>query len=870
MIPNVRWFHRLTALVRANRLQRDLDDELLFHIEARTRDNIARGMTPNEARLATLRLFGNRTLMAERMRDADVNRWVDAGLRNLRYAMRVLWRTPGFSAVVVLSMAVGIGANTAVFSLLNAVVLKTLPVKNPEELVILEARVKHPGGERTPLDWHRDFRNFETHASQYLELFTTSETSALTTLRDRAEQISVGLVTGNYHSVLGVQPFLGRLLDPQDNDERNPHLVAVLDYDFWRQRFGSDPSVATRHIVLNGVSFSIVGVAPRGFAGTSVDPPASVTIPVQAESRLKHGMSFRTIGGRLRPGVSRQQAESVLTSLYQAAEQHRNHVIVVNDNSRGEYADRDRFEKPLYVLMGAVVLVLLIAAANVASLLLARGAARRREISIRLAMGASRGAIVSQLLTESVLIALLGGAVGIAIAHPAAAALLAMLSSGTVGLPLDVRPDARILMFTTCVAVLSGLLFGLFPAFQAGRTELNPALKEAPGIVGRRPRLVARRALVVAQIALSLVLLSSAALFTRSLGNLRTFDSGYDRRGVLLASFEPDYRYSEDRRHQIQSELLERVRAIPGVESAGVASTSVLSAGEYSVSLEVHGQAPCRTSMTIASPGYLETMRMRLIAGRLFAAADNQAAAPHTVIVNHEIVRRCFGSRNPIGQQVKAGFGVSAEIIGVVTDAKYRNLREDTLPMYYIPPRSVHPFGLELHARTAIDPHATAEPIRRALREVDPAVPLTRVRTLEEQSDQSVVQDRLLATVSAAFGIGALVLAAIGVYGVLAFMVARRTNEIGLRMALGAQRLQILRLILAESSSLIVVGAVLGALGAYGGQRLIQGLLFGVRPSDHWGLLSAAITLATVGLCASLIPARQATQIDPIAALRHE
>jgi predicted permease len=857
--------------MRADRLQRDLDDELQFHVDARTHDNMARGMAPDEARLAARRLFGNQTLMTERMRDANVNRWVDAGVRNLRYAARILWRNPGFSVAVVLSMALGIGANTAVFSLLNAVALKTLPVKNPEELVILEAHVNGPGGERTALDWHQDFRNFQINAGRQLELFASSETSAVTTLGEQSEQLSVGLVTGNYYSVLGVRPVLGRLLDLQDNSDTDPRPVAVLDYDFWRRRFGGDPTVTSRQIVLNGISFSIVGVTPRGFVGTTLGVPPNVTIPAQAERRFEHGESFRTIGGRLRPGVSRQQAASVLTSLFQATEDHRNHVIVLRDNSRGDYRDRDRFERPLYVLMGAVILVLLIASANVTSLLLARGAARRREISIRLAIGAGRGSIVSQLLTESVLIALLGGAVGIALAYSAVAALLTMLGSGTSALPLDVRPDARVLTFTTCTALLTGLVFGLFPAFQAGRTSLNPALKEATGIVGRRPRLVARRVLVVAQIALSLVLLSVAALFTRSLANLRTFDSGYDRRGVLLAAFEPDSHYSKERRHQMQNELLARVRSIPGVESAGVASTPVLSAGEYSTALRIQGQAtPCRASMTIASPGYLETMRMRLIAGRLFAGSDNQAAAPATVIVNHEIVRRCFGSGNPIGQQVKAGFGVNAEIIGVVTDAKYRDLREDALPMYYIPPRSVHPFGLVLHVRTAFEPHAAIEPIRRALYDVDRTVPLTYVRTLEEQSEQSVVQDRLLATVSTTFGIGALALAAIGLYGVLAFMVARRTNEIGLRMALGAQRLQIVRLILAESSSLMLLGVLLGAVGAYLGQGLIQGLIFGVSPADRWSLLIAVVTLSAVGVCASLIPAGQATRIDPITALRHE
>ena len=871
MTPNLRWLRRLTALVRRDRLQQDIDDEILFHIESRTRDYIAAGMPDGEARRAAQRLFGNRTVTAERVRDIDVSRRIDAGLRNVRHAMRLLWRNPGFGALVVLSMALGIGANTAVFSLLNAVVLKKLPVKNPEELVILEAHVGGPGGERTALDWNRDLRNFQAGAGQHIDLFTTSETGAVTTLNGGAQKIAIGLVSGNYYSAVGVQPAVGRLIVPTDDQPGDPQLVAVLDYGFWRQRFGADPNVVGRQIVLNGVSFSIVGVTPRGFFGTAFGPPPGITIPVQAEGRLDDGISFRTIGGRLRPGVSRQQATAVLTSIFQRAEHQRNNVIVLQDNSRGEYRDRDRFQKPLYVLMAGVVLVLLIAAANVASLLLARGTARQREISIRLALGAGRGGVAAQLLTESVLIALLGAVVGIALAYLAAGALLAMLGPASTALPLDIRPDVRVLVFTTCTAVFTGLLFGLFPAFQAGRTELNPALKETTSIVGRRPRPTARRALVVAQIALSLVLLSGAALFTRSLTNLRSFDSGYDRRGVLLATFEPDSRYPKERLHQVQNDLLERVRAIPGVETAGVASTPVLSPGEYSAALEIPGRASeCPASMTIASAGYLETMRMQLVAGRMFGTADNQAGAPHTVVVNQELVRRCFPSSSPIGVRVTAGFGVTAEIVGVVTDAKYRDLREDSLPMYFVPPRAVHPYGLELHVRTAFDPHGAVEPIRRALHETDPAIPLTRVRTLEEQSEASVVQDRLLATLSTAFSAGALALAAIGLYGVLAFAVARRTNEIGLRMALGARPLQIVRLIVGESSWMMAAGSVVGVAGAYAGQRVIGSLLFRVGPTDYWSLLTAAAILCAVGFCATVIPARQAIRIDPIAALRHE
>jgi len=487
MAPNLRWLHRLTAAVRRTRLQSDLDDELLFHIEARTRDNIASGMSPDEAALAARRMFGNRTVMAERMRDADVNRWVDGGLRNLRYAVRVLWRNPGFTITVVLSMALGIGATTAVFTLVNAALLRTLPVTNPHELVTLEARVKTAAGERTVLDGMRDFPVLEAGASSHVELFATSDTWATSTFGDLAEQVSVGLASGNYYSVLGVQPAAGRLLERRDDTDTDANRVAVLDHEFWQRRFGGDPSVVGRTIALNDISFSIVGVTPPGFTGIALTPPANVTIPLEAERRFADGYSFREIGGRLRPGVSRDQAASVLTSVFQSQPYHRTDVIVAKDNSRGEYRDRDRFERPLYVLMGAVTLLLLIASANVASLLLARGTARRREISIRLAIGAGRGSIAAQVLTESVLIAVLGGALGVCLAYWGAATVVGMFGAGTSALPLDVHPDVRVLIFTSCIAVLTGIVFGLFPASRrAGRNSIPRSRKLPPSSAAGR------------------------------------------------------------------------------------------------------------------------------------------------------------------------------------------------------------------------------------------------------------------------------------------------------------------------------------------------------------------------------------------------
>jgi predicted permease len=542
----------------------------------------------------------------------------------------------------------------------------------------------------------------------------------------------------------------------------------------------------------------------------------------------------------------------------------------LEDNSHGTYTQRDRFRKPLYVCMAAVFVVLLIACANVANLFLARGAVRQREISVRLAIGAGRASIVWQLLTESLLIAMCGAVIGIVLAYGLDSALLTILRQGTASLALDIHPDAQVLTFTSVISLLTGLLFGVFPAFQSARADVNPSLNEETRIAGGRRRGLVRRALVVAQVALSLVLLASAGLFARTLANLRTFDSGYDRGNLLLASFNVRRNgYSSDAMYRIQDEMLARVRALPGVKSAAAASTPVLSAGSYLFPLAIPGRAePCETAMTIASPAYFETMRMPLLAGRTFMAQDDQASAPKTMVINQETARSCFPNQNPLGRVVKNDRN-DVEIIGVVGDAKYHDLRETARPMFYIPTRSYIPGGLVLHVRTSIDPHALVAPIRHELREIDVGTPLT-VTTLEEQSEKSLVQDRLLTTVSETFGAVALALAAIGIYGVLAFMVARRTGEIGIRMTLGARRANVLWLVLKESIWLMLIGGALGAAGALAARRLIQGLLFGVGANDQWTLIIAAAVLSIATLLASAIPASRAARIAPMAALRHE
>jgi predicted permease len=872
------WLNRLAAHFREDRLHRDIEDEIESHLDLRIREHIAEGMPCEEARRAALLSFGNRTAHAERARDAEIIRWLDSAWQNLRYAARVLRKSPVSTAAAVLSIAIGIGANTAIFSLLNAVMFKWLPVKDPQQLVSMHDSPLKNGRHDTAYDAtlsYDDYREMRDGAQRYIELYAGMGGAPVMTVGDSVVAARVYGVTGNYYSVLGAHPFLGRFISSDDDREANARLVAVLTYHTWMRQFGGDPTIVGKSILLNGLPFQVIGVEPSRFSDTTLSASLDAVVPFLAIPRLqpKDHSFFAVPAGRLREGVSILQAQDALTSIYQRAKP--DHLIRLTPSEPGVPYLRDRYQKPLLVLMAAVSLVLLIACTNVANLLLARGAARRREMSVRLAIGAGRARIVSQLLTESLLIAACGGLLGIALAYAGDAALLAILRGRTSALPLDILPDGRVLAFTVGVAVLTGLLFGLFPAFQAVNTDVSPSLKEGFHPAGARQRQFVRRALVVVQVALSLILLAGAGLFARSLINLRTMDTGYERRGVLLATVDLiDTGYSQWRSSQFYDELLTRVRAIPGVESAAAASDAVLEGGSIDVPLMIDG-ARCEASTTIASAGYIETMRIGLLAGRTFTERDTGPSSAPVVMINRALARACFPGQNPVGRRVRRidKKDTDSEIIGVVGNAKYRELRESDRPMFYIPPMYTPGgffAGLDLHIRTSIDPQFLIAPVRRELHAMDSRIPLSNIRTLEEQSERSLVRDRLLATLSEAFGLIALALAVVGIYGVLAFLVTRRTAEIGVRMALGARRGDVARLVLKESLLLVLTGAALGAWGAHVSRRLFQSLLFGVGASDERATLAAAAVLLIAALLASFLPARRAARIDPMAALRQE
>jgi len=880
------WIRRFRDFFRPARLDRDIQDELQFHIDMRERENLAAGMPPAEARRDALRRFGNLTLEKDRVRDRDVHQWLDTASQNLRYAARTLRKSPGFTAVAVLSIAIGIGANTAIFSLLNALLLKTLPVRDPQQLAFVKYRDLHYKRGTVAFTSHsypvyQDLRARSTEA----DLFAFSGVGIDLTWNGDVERIDGHLVSGNYFEILGVQPAAGRLIVPADDRVAGGHPVAVLSHAFWQARFGADPSAIGRGLLMNGRSYTVIGVAARGFSGLDLNGRPDVFVPMMMQPQIQGQQSFLDrrgrkwlgIGARLHPGVSLARAQAALTSAFvlieksNSAETAEPLEIVLNPAGRGAFAERDRFADALYALMAAVGLVLLIACANVANLTLARSAARRRELSVRLAIGAGRSRLVAQLMTESLAIAVLGGILGTLLAYAADVALVHIFSTGARALPLDVQPDARVLAFTLAVSVLTGVLFGIFPAISSARGDVNLTLKEDTHL-GSRRRLLVRRALVVAQVALSLVLLAGAGLFLKTLRTLQTMDIGYTRHGVLLADLDPRQAgFRGDAIIQFYEDLLDRVRRIPGIDSAGVAGTDVLGNGGISYEVVAEGSDHHTDAyLTVVSSGYLEAIGMHLLAGRSFTTRDNLPHAPKTIIVNEALARLFFGNQNPLGRRLGLEDVPNAEIIGIVRNAKYRNLREDDHPMCYIPPRQSVGQAMGLHIRTAIDPLSLVAPIRREVRALNDHLPLSNVRTLEEQSDRSLVEERLVAALSSAFGVIALALAVVGLYGVLSFMVARRTGEIGIRMALGARRADVIRLVLHESVALVLTGIFAGACVARPTGRLVKGLLFGVSGTDAATLSIAAAVLLITALIAAWIPARRASRIEPVRALRYE
>lgn len=1007
---------------RSKRMLDELDADIREHIERETQDNIERGMTPEEARYAAVRKFGNVTRVKEETREVWRIAWVEDLWQDIRYGLRMLRNSPGFAAVAVLTLALGIGANTAIFSLINGVMLRSLPVEKPSELVVLRwsahkaPRINgymssgdcpsnlrfgaaNPTGCSFSEPIFREIRNSNQFSG--VAAFANSGPLALTG-NGPASMINGQLVSGDFFRTMGLKPAAGRVLDLSD-DSPTAAPVVVLNYGYWQSSFGGARDVVGRTIELNGAAFTIVGVAEQRFTGITPGSNYDVWLPLAAGPRINNPRMWDdreekvtwwwlTILGRLKPEKPMLQAQATISGMFrnemlngaiplfemgggmpgppgprggpasrqvvvgggappagaravpsppsggaqgtvvvggpmppaggsqgariqaapspgaqgEAAPNAANEprtlskpddeptVTLVNAQT-GLTGSRGQFANPLYVLMFAVGIILLIACSNVAGLMLARAAARQKEMALRLALGAGRMRIVRQLLTESLLLAATGGALGIVFASWGSHAIVSFVSNNQPRpLAFATGLDLRVLGFTVAISLFTGILFALAPAFRSVRVDVTPALKEGSSTSTKVSRSGGRRfgignALVVTQLALAIVVLVGAGLLVRTLQNLRSIDVGFDSHNLVIFGINPSLAgYKDAQIRNFYQDLQGRLTETPGVKSASYSMVPLLSGALMATMFNWPGSPqdrPSESDVLEIGPNFFSTMQISVVAGRTFTTSDYEIAAnaaspsaPHTVptpvIVDQAFVAKFLGKENPLGKR----FGQSEasqdgpaspgyEIIGVVRDTKYDNLRREISPMMYTPQTMQ---GASFEVRTAGDPQALVPAIRSAVAQINPNLPLRDVTTESQQIDRLLFQERLVARLSGFFGLLALALACIGLYGLLAYEVARRTREIGIRSALGAQRRDVLRLVVKQGLLLAVVGAIAGMGVALGVTHYLKSMLYDVSAYDPFTIVVVSALLVLVALAACLIPARRATNVDPIVALRYE
>jgi predicted permease len=886
---------RIRSLFHSRRVDQDLDAELRDHLERQIEFHRAAGLSPAEARDAALREFGNVAVVQEECRDARRVNLIEDALRDLRYALRSMRRAPGYTAVAALSLALAIGANTAIFSLVNVLMLRDLPVASPHELLEIGRLTQYGRGNFS----YPIYERLRDQSTGFTGVSTMSSGTVQATLDDAARQPSGRFVSGNFFPLLGISPAVGRLLSPDDDrfDATAGSTLAVIGYRLWQRGFGGDPAIVGKVLKIDAVPFTIVGVLPRTFEGLIVGRPDDFFIPMASEPRLrreswlrKRDFNWLTIVGRLKPGLGREDAKVNLdtifgrflddfaSSLSDADAQHRVRAqrLTIESARTGLSAPRREFSRPVLLLMGAVSLVLLIASANVVNLLLARGMARRREISLRLAVGASRGRLVRQLLTESAALGLIGGAAGFAFAIWGTRLIAAFMADGDPGVSFDIAPDGRVLVFTGVISLGSALVAGLAPALRAARTAVAPGMREDVRTHGvSRSATLGTGALIAAQVALSLLLLTGASLLVATLQNLRSFDAGFDREHVLLMGLNPGKGgYTGDRRLAYYRQVLERARTTPGVRAAGLSLITPISGGGVDLSFGLEGrprEAGAVVYVNRVSDGYFAALGTTLLLGRDFAPQDGPGST-QVVVINDALSRRYFKNENPIGRRVRVGHGDGLEIVGVAANAKYLSLREEDHPTVYLHAlQSLDDgWGFTLAVNTSGDPVSLAPAIRREVQAVAGTVPIAEGRTLSAQIDRSLVTERLMTRILGAFAAVALLLASVGLYGVLGYAVTRRTNEIGIRMALGATRGAVVWSVLRESWTLVAIGVAIGVPAALGLTGLLSSLLYGVTPTDPWVLGGAVACLFVVALAAASQPAWRAVRVDPLVALRYE
>jgi putative ABC transport system permease protein len=805
-------------------------------------------------------------------------------LKDLRYGIRMLARTPAFTLVAVLSLALGIGANTTVFSLLDAVMLRSLPIENPERMVNIATLVK--GGE-PHLDFSYPMYTGLRDGNQTLSgIVAYTETNLGLTAGDQTERIRSEIVSANYFSVLGVQPAMGSAFAP-DDERPGAARAAIISDALWHRRLAGDPAVLGKTITLNGRAFSVVGVAPRRFSGLlrGMQTDVWITLPHMADfegnPKLMNSpnLSWLFLAGKLKPGTTIQQAQSQLSSLLpgvsEEARENGTWQVVMTNAAGGNDVYVAELSRPLTMLLLAVALILAIACANVASLLLARAKARGKEIGIRLALGASRPRIVRQLLTESLLLALAGGALGLLMALWTSGLASGLRTSEAGELAIDVSPNIRVLLFTLIVSVLTVLLFGIAPALRASKLDLVPILKDstaATPVFRRGPSL--HSLLVVTQITLSLVLLAGAGLFLRSLWKLQSIEKGFTGDNVLAMSLNMELQgYDDARGANFYPAALESLSSLPGVQSASLASVLPVTAGGSRMQMGPNSTKPAvdeeiSIDIVTVSPRFFETAGLPLLRGRDFRQIDTEKSAK-VMIVNETMAKKFWPDTDPLGLSFYDG-DTTFEVVGVARNTKYRNLRETPRMTFYLPLAQSYRPSMNLLVRTAGEPSKVAPAIQARLHAIEPALTVFNIRTLFEHVGRSLYVERMESLLLTFFGILALTLTAIGIYGVVAYSVAQRTREVGIRMALGAQKKDVLKLILGQGLALVAWGTALGLVACYWLSRLVSSQLYGVSAYDPATLASAVVVLIVVALLATYIPARRATKVDPLVALRYE
>jgi predicted permease len=916
----------LRSITERNRLEAEMEAELADHLHHLTADLIRAGLKPAEAKRRARIALGSTVVHKDAMRASlGLRLWDDLGA-DLRYAARRLRRSVGFTAVAAISLALAIGANTTIFSLAKQLLYERLNVPHPADLRLFawsaseNVAVHSIWGDYDHLPDSRitstafsypvyEQLRAQNHAAAngaFDDLFAFKEGDMNATIQNTAQQVRTEMVSGNYYSALGIQPILGRAILPSDETSAGAGAVAVLSHELWVRQFASSPTAIGQHITMNNIPLTIIGINPKGFTGAkNVQQSPDLFVPLALQPLVSHSdrgsllistrMWWVNIMGRMRPGRSDQAVQVALNGELAAIVRGTMPVrpnedlpvLDLRDGSRGLFTQQKTFAKPMAVLLTMVGFVLLLACVNIANLMLARGTRRHREMSIRFALGAGRTRVIRQILVESLMLAALGGAGGIVVGFFGSNMIPLLTENAWERADFHIHFDWKVFAFTTAITLVTGILFGLAPAFAAAGAKVSAGLQDSSQSVTRRRKGWGGKSLVGFQIALSTLLVIGAGLFLRTLSGLKSVPVGFRTDHLLLAEIDPSSKwYPAGKDVLLHSRLEQAFAAIPGVESVSPASVAYLSDDISMTDFLPEGEAfdhskPQAHDYNVVGVNFFSTMQIPILRGRAFGSEDT-ATSTKVGIINESLARKRFPNQDPIGKRFTTDAHDSdgakgklatqwIRIVGIAADTSYQGLREVPPPQFFVPyVQQTETDGMTYEIRTQMDPAAIVPSLRRALQQQDPNLPLVNVRSQDQQIDADLQQERVFVTLTSGFGMLALALASVGIYGVMAYSVANRTNEIGIRLALGAQPRQVLSMILREATWISLAGIVAGLGAAYVLARAIQSMLYGLRPADPVSMLSGALLLIAVGLAASWLPARRAASVQPVEALRHE